>query len=339
VKKVSIADVAKVAGVSKSTVSQYLNKRFHFMGEDTKYKITQAIEDLNYKPNYIARSLKQKKTSTIGVIVANISHSFSTQIIQAIESYCQLNQFHVIVSNADDSPEKEKNHIEMLLAKQVDGLIVFPTGENQQVYQNLLDENFPLIFIDRLGPNGKGTSILLDNEKAIHLAVKHLTEENVYNLGIVTTTLKQQLTPRLERVDAFHKVMQKKGIRFNENFIISTEIKNMKNDIKKMLLVDNPPNGIIAGNDLSLLQVLELFREENVKIPEDISVIGIDEVSFAKAFHPTITTIAQPIFDMGTEAAKILIKKINKEIKEDDKIYRFEPEIIVRESSKRLLRK
>src|SRR5699024_11542657 len=113
VKKVSIADVAKVAGVYKSTVSQYLNKRFHFMGEDTKYKITQAIEDLNYKPNYIARSLKQKKTSTIGVIVANISHSFSTQIIQAIESYCQLNQFHVIVSNADDSPEKEKNHIEM----------------------------------------------------------------------------------------------------------------------------------------------------------------------------------------------------------------------------------
>jgi|SRR5699024_5283186 len=338
-KKTNIADVAEEAGVSKSTVSQYLNKRYHFMGEDTKNTVKAAIEKLNYKPNYIARSLKQKKTSTIGVIVANILHNFSTQIIQAIENYCQLHQIHVIVSNADDSPHKEKNHIEMLRAKQVDGLIVFPTGENQEVYQSLLDEKYPLVFIDRLGPNGNGPSILLDNEKAIHLAIQHLIDEQVNDIGIVTTSLKQQLTPRFERVEAYQKIMRENNLYINEDFIISTELHKMKGTFKKLLNKSNPPRGVIAGNDLSLIQILECCREEHVKIPQDLAVIGIDEVSFAKAFHPTITTVAQPTFDMGKKAAKILIQEINEGVKKHDNVYRFTPDITIRESSKWLLGK
>src|SRR5699024_7278625 len=116
-KKVTIADVANLAKSSKSTVSQYLNGRYNYMSLDTKRRIEDAIKELNYQPNYVARSLKQKKTSTIGVIVANILHVFSTEIIRAIEDYCQLNQFHVIVCNADDDPNKEKIYIEMLRSK------------------------------------------------------------------------------------------------------------------------------------------------------------------------------------------------------------------------------
>src|SRR5699024_5085653 len=133
-KRVRIADVANVAQVSKSTVSQYLNKRYHYMSEETKQRIKTAIEELNYQPNYVDRGLRQKKTSTIGVIVANILYTFSTEVIRVIEDYCHFHQFHVNVCNADDNPDQEKEYIEMLRAKQVDGFIVFPTGENLDVY-------------------------------------------------------------------------------------------------------------------------------------------------------------------------------------------------------------
>src|SRR5699024_7590258 len=130
VKRVTISDVAQHAGVSKSTVSQYLNRRYDYMGKNTKEKIESAIKELEYSPNMVARSLKQKSSTTIGVIVANILHVFSTQVIRAIEDFCHDKGFHVIVCNADDNPNKEKTYIDMLRAKQVDGIIAFPTGDN-----------------------------------------------------------------------------------------------------------------------------------------------------------------------------------------------------------------
>ncbi|MEN1968896.1 substrate-binding domain-containing protein [Lentibacillus sp. N15] len=335
-KKVSITDVAKAADVSNSTVSQYLNKRFNYMSEGTKKRIEDAVEKLNYQPNYIARSLRQKKTSTIGVIVANILHTFSTQVIRSIEDYCHLHQFHVIVCNADDDPKKEKNYIKMLRAKQVDGLIVFPTGENLDLYKKLLDENYPLIFMDRLGPDGKGYSILLDNEKASSLAVQHLIDEGIKEIGIVTTLLSQHLTPRLERVKGYRKVLEENGLLVKDEYIIHTELKQIKNSIKKMFALPNPPKGLVAGNDLTLLEILELCREEGINLPRELALVGIDEVPFASAFNPMITTVAQPAFDMGSKAAKLLLQTINDEIKETGNVFRFEPKLIIRESSKQI---
>src|SRR5690606_32142751 len=129
-KTVTMADVAQQAGVSKSTVSQFVNNRFDYMSEETKKRVEQAIMELDYRPNILARSLKQKTTTTIGVIVANILHTFSSQIIRTIEDACNEADFHVMVCNADDDPVKERKYIEMLRAKQVDGIIILPTGSN-----------------------------------------------------------------------------------------------------------------------------------------------------------------------------------------------------------------
>ncbi|MEH7078951.1 LacI family DNA-binding transcriptional regulator, partial [Bacillus velezensis] len=115
-KTITISDVAKYANVSKSTVSQFLNQRYDYMSEKTKQKIEAAIQELNYQPNFVARSLKQKSTFTVGVVVANILHTFSTQVIRAVEDYFHEQGFHIIVCNADDEPEKEKKYIEMLRA-------------------------------------------------------------------------------------------------------------------------------------------------------------------------------------------------------------------------------
>lgn len=332
--KMSISDVARAAKVSKSTVSQYLNNRFNYMSVETKERIKQAIEELNYRPNYVARSLKQKKTSTIGVIVANLLHNVSTMVIRAIEDYCQPNQIHVIVCNSDDDPKKEKNYIEMLRAKQVDGLIVFPAGGNMELYQQMLKEEYPLVFVDRLIPQLDVCSILLDNEKASALAVEHFIESGITDIAILTASLAGSLTPRVERISGYRKALATSGIRVKEEYIKGTDLHFIQDACKEMLRLPNPPKGIVAGNDLVLMEILRLIKEDGIQIPTDIALIGIDDVSFAGIFNPALTTIAQPAFEMGKKAASLLLEQINEERDNCRHVFRFEPKLLIRKSCK-----
>lgn len=147
-KKLTIDDVAQKAGVSKSTVSQFLNKRFKYMSEATKNRIEAVIEELNYQPNGLARSLKQNRTHMVGIIVANIDYTLSIQCIRAIENELQHHGIQVIICNADENAEKESKYVETLIARQVDGLIIFPTGNNPSAYSKLVEADFPLVFMD-----------------------------------------------------------------------------------------------------------------------------------------------------------------------------------------------
>jgi LacI family transcriptional regulator, kdg operon repressor len=331
-KTVTMADVAKHASVSKSTVSQYLNKRFEYMSDETKKRIEDAIVELGYKPNIVARSLKQKTTSTIGVIVANILHVFSTQVIRAIEDICHEQDFHIIVCNADDNEEKEKRYIEMLRAKQVDGLIIFPTGGNVELYQNMVREKYPVIFVDRHKPEVDIPSIMLDNEKAAALAVQHFIGKGYERIGMITTAI-CNVTPRIERVNGYKKALQDNGLVFIEDYVRSVDIPKIQSELKKMMSLKKPPQAILAGNDLALLEVLKYAKENLLKVPSDLALIGIDDVSFGNLYNPPLTTVAQPAFEMGKKAAQLLLKKIKKEEDTvDQNISRFEPKLIIRES-------
>ncbi|UGB32013.1 LacI family DNA-binding transcriptional regulator [Metabacillus sp. B2-18] len=332
-KAITISDVAKQANVSKSTVSQYLNKRYDYMSEKTKGRISQAIEELGYQPNIVARSLKQKSTSTIGVIVANILHAFSTQVIRAIEDICNEQGFHIIVCNADDEPEKEKNYIEMLIAKQVDGLIIFPTGGNIDLYKSLMKRKYPLVFFDRVVEEISASTIMLNNEKAIKMAVDHLVDKGYEQIGIMTTSISRHVTPRIERINGYKKALQENNLDFNEEYISTLDLHQIQQGLKEMLSLDCPPQAIIAGNDLTLMEILKFTKANNVSIPEDLAIIGIDDVSFASFFTPQLTTIAQPTFDMGKRAAELLLNKIkDPEYQEKTTVYRFEPELVIRNS-------
>lgn len=332
-KKLTIADVAKHANVSKSTVSQYLNRRYEYMSVETKERIEEAIKELDYKPNYLARSLKQKHTSTIGVIVANILHSFSTQIIRAVEDYCHQHAFHIIVCNADDEPEKERNYIEMLRAKQVDGMIIFPTGDNLDTYQKLVNEDFPIVFMDRMVPELAIPSILLDNEMAVNLAMDHFVAKGYERIGIITTSIIHHVTPRVERINGYKQALKKHGLPMNPAYIKSLDLSNIQNGLRDMLDLEHPPQAILAGNDLTMMEILKYVHEHQLIIPEQLGLIGIDDVSFASFYQPTLTTVAQPTYEMGKMAAKLLLKKIKKEeLNNESYIYRLKPELIVRES-------
>ncbi|KYD25454.1 LacI family DNA-binding transcriptional regulator [Geobacillus icigianus] len=334
-KKVTMADVAKLANVSKSTVSQYLNKRYEYMSEETRKRIAEAIEELGYQPNVIARSLKQKTTATIGVIVFNMLHMLTTQVLHAIEEECQKRGFQVIVSNSGDDPEKERTYIEMLLAKQVDGLIVFPTGKNEDVYQRLAAERFPLVFVDRMVPGVEADSVLLDNFGAAEMAVDYLAAGGYDRIAIVTPPLVPYNVPRMERFAGFRAAMAKRGFDIDDRNVIAADPAVLPRELKKRFAESQRPNALFAINDLTLMGVLRFVKEAGVRMPDELAIINIDDVPFADIYTPALTTIAQPTFAMGKKAAEQVFLQIDRKRSGKPHVFRFSPILKERTSIRR----
>ncbi|XZF76981.1 LacI family DNA-binding transcriptional regulator [Bacillus sp. AL-1R] len=329
-KRVTMIDVAKEAGVSKSTVSQFLNKRFEYMGEGTKHKIEEAVKRLGYQPNYIARSLKQKQTSMIGIIVANIMHSFSTEVSRAVEDYCHEHDLHVIVCNSYDDPVKEKKYIEMLRARQVDGLIIFPTGGNIELYKDLEEEKYPVVFIDRKIDDANVDTIVVNNKEATYDAVNYFIQNGHRNIAMITPPLITY--PRMERLAGYKQALEDQGIEWNPDYVKSVEIKQMASELESMFSLSDKPTALLASNDLSFLEAMIFIKENNIRIPQDVSVIVFDNIQFANIYTPTITTISQPAYEMGKKAAELLLKQIKNESGCPD-LYTFTCKLSIRESS------
>ncbi|MBY8914293.1 substrate-binding domain-containing protein [Bacillus sp. YC2] len=331
-KTITIADVAKHANVSKSTVSQFLNRRFDYMSEKTKQKIEEAIQELNYQPNFVARSLKQKSTFTVGVVVANILHTFSTQVIRAIEDYFHEQGFHIIVCNADDEPAKEKKYIEMLRAKQVDGIIIFPTGENLALYEKMKRDEFPIVFMDRTIEELGIQTVMLDNHYAAKLAVDRFAEKGLHKIAIITTSIIRKISPRVERIEGYKKALEMHGLPIREEYIKTADADDIPRALSELFALNTPPEAILAGNDIVLVEALKYMKEKNMAIPEDAAVIGIDEVSFASFFTPPVTTIVQPAVEMAKGAADILLRQIQKKESEAEWMHRYKPYLMARHS-------
>ena len=336
----TIKDVAKLAGVSKSTVSQYLNKRYNYMSKNTKEKIKEAIKELNYQPNQVARSLTQKKTFIIGVLTSTILGKFTTEIVRAIEDECQKYGFQIIVCNTDDIPQKEKNYVESMVARQIDGLIIFPTEENKNLYQGLIKQSYPIVFIDRKIDDINTNSVLLDNEMASKQAVDHFVSMGHKKIAILTFPLgKKGITTRKERLSGYKDALKNYKIKVNKDYIKNALAENMEEQLNELFALDTPPTAILATNDMILEKILIYAKKKNYTIPEDFSLIGIDDVSFASFNSPPITTIAQPTFEMGKIGAKLLLDKINNSKKIENQEYkpiRLAPTLYIRESVKKI---
>ncbi|SFA43728.1 transcriptional regulator, LacI family [Anoxybacillus pushchinoensis] len=331
--KVTMADVAKLANVSKSTVSQYLNKRYEYMSEETRRRIAGAIEQLQYRPNVIARSLKQKSTATIGVIVFNILHMLTTQVLRAIEDMCQQHDFHVIVCNTDDDPEKEKKYIDMLWAKQVDGFIIFPTGKNVDLYKRMIEARLPVVFVDRTVEGIDVDAVLLDNERAVQLGMHYLIEQGYKHIGLVAPPFAPHVIPRTERINAFRYALREANLPIKEEWIITEQVKHISGRLDALLQRNKLPEAIFAINDLTLMEVLTFVKRRQLTIPHDIALISIDDVPFASIYTPSLTTIAQPAFEMGEKATERLFMQMGGEI--SPQMFRLAPKLIERDSAKK----
>ncbi|MEH7454924.1 LacI family DNA-binding transcriptional regulator [Gottfriedia acidiceleris] len=323
--KVTMADVARVAGVSKSTVSQFINKRFEYMGEKTKLKIEEAIDKLGYHPNYIAKSLKQKRTSMIGIIVANIMHHFSNEVSRSIEDFCNGHDLHAIVCNADDDPEKEKRYIEMLRAKQVDGLIIFPTCQNNELYESLIKEGYPVVFVDRKVENLDVFSVITDNTESTIKAIHHLIENGHQNIAFAVQLL--MVSTRRDRLKGYKQALLEAGLNINPDFILEAAIPDMKSKLEKLFSLEEKPTAIFAANDRVFLAVMDFLKEKGIKLGKNIDLIVFDNIPFAHLLETPISFIVQPASEMGKKAAELLFDQINK-VEKKPKEYVFPSKMV-----------
>lgn len=325
-----------MAGVSKSTVSRYLNGLYEHMGADTKERIAQVIAELDYRPNALARSLKQKRTHTVGAIVANILNPFSTSVIRGIEDTLKEAGFNLILCNADDDPAKERDYINMLVDKQIDGLIINTTGCNNELIAQV-NKNIPVILIDRKASDINIDTVTVDSAQGVCQAVDHMVGLGHKHIAMLTLPY-DHVSPRLERVQAYQTALAGHGLTFREDWLVQTSADEQEVFAKlKELLAGSVgkdrPTSLFCANNMITMSVVKAIKKMGLIIPGEIAVLGFDDWEWAQLIDPPVTVVAQPVYDMGNKAAALLIKRMKGgRTPKKPIVILFEPQLLKRKS-------
>jgi len=331
-KKITMMDIAKRAGVSKTTVSMVLNKRDESISEETKNKILKLAEELNYIPNSLARGLTINKTSTIGIILPDITNPFFSYIARAIEDAASSFGYNVIFCNTDNKVEKELDYIKLLISKLVDGVIFISGGESRSSIKLLKDNDIPFVLVDRYIENFRDEyGVYSLNKEGVIEGIEYLYNKG--NRKIVFVKGHENLQISNERLEGYKYAMKKHGIFdenliFKGNFTIEGGIKATEQILQKVDKID----AIFYSNDIMALGGMKVLLRNNFKIPEDIRIMGFDNIVISEIFEPELTTVSQPIYDMGKKACELLINIINNIEIPSKQIY-FKTELIIRKTT------
>jgi len=314
-KKVSLADVAKSLSVSKTLVSLVLNDKGNEKGisKDTQKRVRDKVKELNYKPNQFARGLRIGKSNTIGLVVADISNSFYAKMCRSIEDNCTANGYNLMICSSDENPEKESELIQMLIDRQVDGLIISTTQNNNTDINQLKKGKFPFVLIDRDIPKIETNYVGVENRLGAKNAVEHLIKLGNKKIGHLTIS-PSHLSSLKERTAGYKEALKENGIRVDNSLIKEISFDKIKEDVRRELKeLLSPPqsiNSLFVANNNIAVACLECFKEMNIRIPQDIALVSFDDIDAFKLCYPPVTAVVQPITQMGKEVVSILIDNI-----------------------------
>jgi len=322
-------EVADKAGVSVASVSRFINKK-GYVSPVISTRIKEAIKELNYKPNLIARSLKLKKTKTLCLIFPDIENPFFISLVRKAEEVAHKNNYNIVICNTENSPYKERAYIEVLMGRMIDGYIVIPSvSDNPKLYEFLKNEK--VVFVDRFSGIENEICIKLDNMGGVNLAIDYLYELGHRRIGIVNVPL--NITTGFERFMGYKMSLENRGLIIDESLIgfADFSIESGFEETLKLLTLKARPTAIIPMSGPTTIGALRAIKKCSLRIPEDVSIIGFDEFAYAELLHPPLTTISQPAYDFGTMATEILLKVLKgKNIKK--KVIELKPQLIVRGS-------
>lgn len=336
-KKSTIYDVAKIAGVSPSTISRVMNTP-EIVAEDTRQKVVNVIKELAYIPNMMAASMPRRRTNYIGLIIPDIANIFFSNLVRGVQDVCEKHGYSVLVVNSDDSQEKEGRYLKLLYSRRMDGVILTAAGYREEEFPEeelSLLKKMNIVLIDR-EINGMISPIVkVNNFGGAYSAIKYLLtmghKKIMYLAGIEGTKTNQ------EREKGYLAALREAHIDWkNElaaDFRLDTAYQKIIQYWPHLKNSDNLPTAIFAANDLMAIGALKAFAQLKVRVPEDISIIGFDNISFSDCTYPPLTTIAQPTYLMGQKAVEALLKVINK--KKIKKSVELETELIERDSVSR----
>jgi LacI family transcriptional regulator len=333
-KNYSIAEVARICGVSKATVSRVINNISQGVGPETREKVLQTIRELNYRPNALARSVATSKSGTIGLIIPDVSNFFFPAIIRGVTDYMDSCGYSVIVANSDYDPEREAQQLLRLVDRRVDGILLCTGVSNKDFLQDFRKHNIPLALLGRNFDNScSDASIIGDNVRGAYKSASHLMKNGsrrvVYVEGNPHTAGSRQ---RLEGYKQAHKEF---GIPVREEFIISGEysIAFGQETAKKLLESGLEFDAVITGSDLIAIGILAQLMKSGVRVPEDVEIIGFDNIELTTVVSPSLSTISKPHYEMAQHISEQLIRIIQGETIPLPHTV-VEPQLILRETTR-----
>ena len=340
-RKVTLKQIAKELDVSISTVSKSLRDSPE-ISEDTRQKVQAFAKLYNYKPNLIALSLKNKKTKTIGIIIPEIVHHFFATVISGIEHIANEKGYNVIVCLSDESFDKEVINMEMLANGSIDGFIMSLSKETQQKkdfhhISEVINQGMPVVMFDRVTNDILCDKVIIDDSLAAYEAVQDLINNGFKKIGLITTV--DYVSVGKLRTEGYYKALKSNGIPIDENLIVKIEdIDNCAEQIQK-LMSEQTLDSVFAVNELFAVTAIKAAKKLNLKVPEDIAVIGFTDGIISNYSSPSITTVSQNGIKMGNKAAQMLIERLESEEEEEEhyKTEVIETHVVQRESTPTLL--
>lgn len=336
--QVTIKDIARELGISPSTVSRAL-KDHPDISSETKKVVHALAEKLNYQPNIVALNLRQKKTNTIGVIIPELVHFFFSTVISGIEDVAYQAGYSVILAQSNESYEREKTDIKALFNSRVDGMLISLSRETRNFdhIESIISKGVPVVFYDRMYNNPNTSKVIVDDYVGAKEAVEHLIEQGYKRIAHLEGAPGLILSE--DRRRGYSDALKEHKMEINESMIEECPSGSQEDGnraTKKLLSMTDPPDAIFTNNDPMAIGAMLAIKERGLRIPQDVGLVGFSNWSYGTLIEPSLTTVDQPGFEMGQEAARLLIRQIeagdkDQEPQPETKI--LKTKLIIRDSS------
>ncbi len=330
-KKSSIFEVAELSGVSIATVSRVLGGKA-YVNPELVLRVKKAAAELGYRPNRSASSLRMRVSKTIGVIISDIENPFFTSVIRGIEKILYDAEYSLLFCNSNEDPERERSHLSILRSEDVAGIILTPTNQNSAFCRDLVNSGTQLVAIDRIPEMELMDVVTTNNRKSAFDAASHLVELGYQRIGLIAGP-KQPSTSR-ERFEGFRDAVLTNNLPLDPDLIVYSDFRQAGGyqAMKTLLDLKNPPEAVMISNNLMTLGGLQAIHERNLHIPDQIALVGFDDMPWATSLQPPLTAVAQPAFDMGTTAAELLLDRLTDPTRSYRKV-ELDTKLMVRTSS------
>ena len=329
-KYITLKMVAEKAEVSVNTASRAINNKPD-INVETKKRVLRIAQELGYIRNAAAVALRTKKTGTIGVVIADNRNPFYAEVLNGMEVAAREKNYHIILANTQRDYRKEEEAINLLLAKRVDGLLITPVQDKDDDIKNLIDANIPFVVVGRDFENIEVDAVYNDEVKGGFLATEYLIKKGYKRIALIDGFLYK--SPARGRLEGYKKALNKYRISLDESIVSVGDI-NIEDGYertKQMLEKNLDFTAIFAYNDMMAFGAMQAIKEKGLRIPEDIGLVGYDDIPFSSLISPPLTTVKVKKQDLGVESVKLLLSRINSNREKIKKIM-LDVELIIRET-------
>ncbi len=325
-----MSDVAKLANVSPATVSRVLSNP-DLVSKETREKVMEVINKVNYKPHIVARQFRTMETKIILVVVPDITSAFFSKVLRGIEHVAVQNGYQVILGDTENDTEREQEYINLLLQKQADGMVLL-TARLDKTKLEEIAEHFPMVLACEYMDGLNVPTVSIDNISSARKATEHLIQQGHKKIAHITGPINVILSR--DRLRGFQQAMMSHDLEIDSAYIQEGDFtfESGYNQMLKLLALETPPTAVFAFNDEMAIGAIKAVKDSHLSIPEDVAIVGFDNIKMASVIEPNLTSIDQPKYEIGKKAMELLLKLINGESLQKKKFV-MKDELIIRESS------